>query len=60
MTHMNLNIDNLSEIPKNVKGSSDEFIDANIQLALAVVRKLQERIETRACIVSRVFAFICR
>lgn len=33
------------------KGSSDEFIDANIQLALAVVRKLQERMETRACIV---------
>ncbi|KAM3700184.1 hypothetical protein ACJW31_05G080200 [Castanea mollissima] len=33
------------------KGSSDEFIDANIQLALAVVRKLQERKETRACIV---------
>ncbi|XVF86335.1 hypothetical protein PTKIN_Ptkin18bG0031200 [Pterospermum kingtungense] len=34
-----------------VKGSSDEFIDANIQLALAVVRKLQEKVETRACIV---------
>ncbi|KAI4381999.1 hypothetical protein MLD38_008014 [Melastoma candidum] len=33
------------------KGSSDEFIDANIQLALAVVRKLQEKTETRACIV---------
>uniref|UniRef100_A0A803P0C7 DUF1995 domain-containing protein n=1 Tax=Cannabis sativa TaxID=3483 RepID=A0A803P0C7_CANSA len=33
------------------KGSSDEFIDANIQLALALVRKLQERRETRACIV---------
>ncbi|KAH7564643.1 hypothetical protein ACOSP7_021694 [Xanthoceras sorbifolium] len=33
------------------KGSSDEFIDANIQLALAVVRKLQEKMETRACIV---------
>ncbi|GMY33960.1 protein LOW PSII ACCUMULATION 3, chloroplastic [Fagus crenata] len=34
------------------KGSSDEFIDANIQLALAVVRKLQETKETtRACIV---------
>ncbi|XVE91209.1 hypothetical protein DITRI_Ditri20bG0135900 [Diplodiscus trichospermus] len=34
-----------------VKGSSDEFIDANIQLALAIVRKLQEKRETRACIV---------
>ncbi|ESQ27884.1 hypothetical protein EUTSA_v10018762mg [Eutrema salsugineum] len=33
------------------KGSSDDFIDANIQLALSVVRKLQEKIETRACIV---------
>ncbi|BAT98638.1 protein LPA3 [Vigna umbellata] len=41
-------------LPTNVssyKGSSDEFIDANIQLALAVVRKLQEKKETRACIV---------
>ncbi|KAL8232302.1 hypothetical protein R6Q57_002080 [Mikania cordata] len=33
------------------KGSSDEFSDANVQLALAVVRKLQENRETRACIV---------
>ncbi|XP_065866513.1 protein LPA3 [Euphorbia lathyris] len=33
------------------KGSSDEFIDANVQLALAVVRKLKEKRETRACIV---------
>ncbi|KAK6147903.1 hypothetical protein DH2020_018815 [Rehmannia glutinosa] len=32
-------------------GSSDEFSDANIQLSLAVVRKLQEKQETRACIV---------
>ncbi|XVF86334.1 hypothetical protein PTKIN_Ptkin18bG0031200 [Pterospermum kingtungense] len=41
-------------LPSNIssyKGSSDEFIDANIQLALAVVRKLQEKVETRACIV---------
>lgn len=41
-------------LPSNVssyKGSSDEFIDANIQLVLAVVRKLRERKETRACIV---------
>lgn len=34
-----------------MKGSSDEFIDANIQLVLAVVRKLQEKMGTRACIV---------
>ncbi|KAG5537406.1 hypothetical protein RHGRI_024740 [Rhododendron griersonianum] len=34
-----------------VKGSSDDFIDANIQLAVAVVRKLKERNETRVCIV---------
>ncbi|XP_043713703.1 protein LPA3 isoform X1 [Telopea speciosissima] len=33
------------------KGSSDEFNDANIQLALAVVRKLQEKKGTRSCIV---------
>ncbi|XAR50465.1 hypothetical protein NMG60_11004801 [Bertholletia excelsa] len=41
-------------LPSNIssyKGSSDEFIDANIQLALAVVKKLKERRETRACIV---------
>ncbi|XP_062157378.1 protein LPA3 [Alnus glutinosa] len=41
-------------LPSNIssyKGSSDEFIDANIQLALAVVRKLQERKQARACIV---------
>lgn len=35
-----------------MKGSSDEFSDANIQLALAVVQKLQEKKETKACIVS--------
>uniref|UniRef100_A0A251UVM2 Uncharacterized protein n=1 Tax=Helianthus annuus TaxID=4232 RepID=A0A251UVM2_HELAN len=33
------------------KGSSDEFTEANVQLALAVVRKLQEIRETRARIV---------
>ncbi|OIT34211.1 protein low psii accumulation 3, chloroplastic [Nicotiana attenuata] len=33
------------------KGSSDEFSDANIQLVLAVVQKLQEKMETRACVV---------
>ncbi|XP_058098625.1 protein LPA3 [Magnolia sinica] len=41
-------------LPSNVssyKGSSDEFIDANIQLAIAVVRKLGEMKGTRACIV---------
>lgn len=41
-------------LPSNIssyKGSSDEFIDANIQLALAVIRKLQEKRETRACVV---------
>ncbi|KAK6263782.1 hypothetical protein SCA6_019216 [Theobroma cacao] len=41
-------------LPSNIssyKGSSDEFIDANIQLALAVVRKLQQKREARACIV---------
>ncbi|XP_073295708.1 protein LPA3 [Primulina huaijiensis] len=41
-------------LPTNIssyKGSSDEYSDANIQLALAVVRKLQQKQETRACIV---------
>ncbi|KAK8641716.1 hypothetical protein V6N13_011094 [Hibiscus sabdariffa] len=41
-------------LPSNIssyKGSSDDFIDANIQLALAVVRKLQQKMETRARIV---------
>ncbi|XP_048322739.2 protein LPA3 isoform X2 [Ziziphus jujuba] len=47
-------LDTFMPLPSNIssyKGSSDDFIDANIQLALAVVRKLQERKETRACIV---------
>ncbi|KAL7099572.1 hypothetical protein ACP275_09G092800 [Erythranthe tilingii] len=41
-------------LPSNIssyKGSSDDFSDANIQLALTVVKKLQEKQETRACIV---------
>ncbi|KAK3188663.1 hypothetical protein Dsin_028224 [Dipteronia sinensis] len=41
-------------LPSNIssyKGSSDEFIDANIQLVLTVVKQLQEKMETRACIV---------
>ncbi|XP_055832670.1 protein LPA3 [Solanum dulcamara] len=41
-------------LPTNIssyKGSSDEFSDANIQLVLAVVKKLQEKMETRACVV---------
>lgn len=40
-----------------VKGSSDDFSDANIQLVLAVVKKLQERKETRACIVRMYLLF---
>jgi hypothetical protein len=35
-----------------LQGSSDEFIDANIQLALVVARKLKELKGTRSCIVS--------
>nr|GEY13809.1 hypothetical protein [Tanacetum cinerariifolium] len=34
-----------------IMGGLDEFSDANVQLALAVVRKLQVNRETRACIV---------
>ncbi|KAF3323145.1 protein LOW PSII ACCUMULATION 3 [Carex littledalei] len=33
------------------KGSSDEFIDANIQLALAIVRKVKELKGIKSCIV---------
>ncbi|XP_042494672.1 protein LPA3 [Macadamia integrifolia] len=41
-------------LPSNIssyKGSSDDFNDANIQLAITVVRKLQENKRTRSCIV---------
>uniref|UniRef100_A0A7C8Z9Y4 DUF1995 domain-containing protein n=1 Tax=Opuntia streptacantha TaxID=393608 RepID=A0A7C8Z9Y4_OPUST len=41
-------------LPSNIssyKGSSDEFIDANIQLALTVARKLQEKMQLRTRIV---------
>jgi len=38
-----------------LQGSSDEFIDANIQLALVVARKLKELRGTRSCIVSSSF-----
>ncbi|XP_057791378.1 protein LPA3 [Salvia miltiorrhiza] len=41
-------------LPTNIssyKGSSDEFSDANIQLAIAVIKNLQQKQETRACIV---------
>ncbi|KAA0058708.1 protein LOW PSII ACCUMULATION 3 [Cucumis melo var. makuwa] len=50
---MRLEID-FPPLPSNIssyKGSSDEFIDANIQLALAVARNLQEKRGTRSCIV---------
>lgn len=46
-------------IIKYVKGSSDEFINANIQLALAVVRKLQDKRQLSARIV-REFVFFCQ
>ncbi|XLR34965.1 hypothetical protein HN51_044277 [Arachis hypogaea] len=39
------------EIDADAAEDKDEFIDANIQLALAVVKKLQEKQETRACLV---------
>ncbi|RYR53179.1 hypothetical protein Ahy_A06g028174 [Arachis hypogaea] len=49
---------NLKETSEFVKSfpvpnaiSDNEFIDANIQLALAVVKKLQEKQDTRACLV---------
>jgi hypothetical protein len=39
-------------IRRFLQGSSDEFIDANVQLALAVVRNLKQLRGTRSCIVS--------
>jgi hypothetical protein len=42
-------------LPYFLQGSSDEFIDANIQLALVVARKLKELKGTRTCIVSSSF-----
>ncbi|KAF8117438.1 hypothetical protein N665_0010s0015 [Sinapis alba] len=39
------------EHSEDFEGSSDDFIDANIQLALFVFRKLPEKVETRAYIV---------
>ncbi|KGN45217.1 protein LOW PSII ACCUMULATION 3, chloroplastic [Cucumis sativus] len=50
---MRLEID-FPPLPSNIssyKGSSDDFIDANIQLALAVARNLQEKRGIRSCIV---------
>ncbi|CAL1399912.1 unnamed protein product [Linum trigynum] len=41
-------------LPSNIssyKGSSDDFIDANIQLALTVIKKLKEKVEMRVCVV---------
>ncbi|KAK4765702.1 hypothetical protein SAY86_026792 [Trapa natans] len=50
-TRLEIDFPPLPSSISSYKGSSDEFIDANIQLALAVVRNLQEKLETRACIV---------
>ncbi|XP_028087218.1 protein LOW PSII ACCUMULATION 3, chloroplastic isoform X3 [Camellia sinensis] len=50
-TRLEIDFPPLPSSYSSYKGSSDEFIDANIQLALAVARKLKERKETRACIV---------
>ncbi|XP_030546958.1 protein LPA3 [Rhodamnia argentea] len=50
-TRLEIDFPPLPSDMSSFKGSSDDFIEANIQLALAVVRKLQEKRETRACIV---------
>ncbi|XP_078441792.1 low PSII Accumulation 3 [Wolffia australiana] len=50
-TRLEIDFPPLPSSISSYKGSSDEFIDANIQLALAVVRKVQEMRGTRACIV---------
>uniref|UniRef100_A0A7N1A850 DUF1995 domain-containing protein n=1 Tax=Kalanchoe fedtschenkoi TaxID=63787 RepID=A0A7N1A850_KALFE len=50
---MRLEID-FPPLPSNVssyKGSSDDFIDANIQLVLSLVRTLQEKKPTKTCII---------
>ncbi|CAA6666651.1 unnamed protein product [Spirodela intermedia] len=50
-TRLEIDFPPLPSSISSYKGSSDEFIDANIQLALAVVRKVQEMRGTRTCIV---------
>ncbi|KAJ0963877.1 hypothetical protein J5N97_028999 [Dioscorea zingiberensis] len=50
-TRLEIDFPPLPSSISSYKGSSDEFIDANIQLALAVVRKLQEMKGTKSCVV---------
>ncbi|KAM0945212.1 putative protein LOW PSII ACCUMULATION 3 [Dioscorea sansibarensis] len=50
-TRLEIDFPPLPSSISSYKGSSDEFIDANIQLALAVVRKLQEIKGSKSCIV---------
>ncbi|XP_039144437.1 protein LOW PSII ACCUMULATION 3, chloroplastic [Dioscorea cayenensis subsp. rotundata] len=50
-TRLEIDFPPLPSSISSYKGSSDEFIDANIQLALAVVRKLQQIKGTKSCIV---------
>ncbi|KAH6831513.1 Low PSII Accumulation 3 [Perilla frutescens var. hirtella] len=50
-TRLEIEFPPLPSSMSSYKGSSDEFSDANIQLVLAVIRKLQQKQETRACIV---------
>ncbi|KAG0452827.1 hypothetical protein HPP92_025235 [Vanilla planifolia] len=50
-TRLEIDFPPLPSSISSYKGSSDEFIDANIQLALAVIRKLREIVEIDTCIV---------
>lgn len=50
-TRLEIDFPPLPSSISSYKGSSDEFIDANVQLALAVVRKLHEAKGIRSCIV---------
>ncbi|CAL9068434.1 protein LPA3-like isoform X1 [Musa acuminata AAA Group] len=50
-TRLEIDFPPLPSSISSYKGNSDEFIDANIQLVLAVARKLQEMKGTRTCIV---------
>ncbi|KAI6689817.1 hypothetical protein NL676_026645 [Syzygium grande] len=50
-TRLEIDFPPLPSDMSSFKGSSDDYIEANIQFALTIVRKLKEKRETRACIV---------
>lgn len=50
-TRLEIEFPPLPSSMSSYKGSSDEFVDANIQLIVAIIRKLQEAKQMRTCIV---------